>query len=293
MSLTCQFCNKIFNTKSNLSRHQKTTKSCIKIQKSLNSDDKNEIIEITYDCSICDKKFTSKQILLSHNHSCPGIKIKEKYDNKNKITEEKYKKLLQEKDKLIFELESRNRELEEQMKIIRLEVEKEMYKERTEKLENTVEEMAKQPKQVTNNQNKIIITSSLDLSRESISETLENSFCNNYLIQGQKGVAKFAYENMLKDKDGRLIYVCTDPSRQIFQYKNDEGKYEKDVRATRLTQALLDADLKMTSHKVAWDTMKDGNNEVFMAYTTHFQNIQEMEQDNSQFSKELCCLTTK
>jgi hypothetical protein len=168
-----------------------------------------------------------------------------------------------------------------------------MYKERTEKLENTVEEMAKQPKQVTNNQNKIIITSSLDLSRETIAETLENNFCDNYLVQGQKGVAKFAYDNMLKDKDGRLIYICTDPSRQIFQYKNGEGKIEKDVRATRLTQALLDADLKMASHKVAWDTMKDGNNEVFMAYTTHFQNIQGMEQDNSQFSKELCCLTTK
>ena len=285
MSFVCKYCNKEFSLQGNLLKHQKTTKYCIKIQKEQGDEDINiNINNNIFSCEYCNKEFTTKNNIIRHHKNCI-----EKYKKLLEISENNNSK----KDKLIFELESRNRELEEQMKIIRLEVEKEMYKERTEKLENTVEEMAKQPKQVTNNQNKIIITSSLDLSRESISETLENSFCNNYLIQGQKGVAKFAYENMLKDKDGRLIYVCTDPSRQIFQYKNDEGKYEKDVRATRLTQALLDADLKMTSHKVAWDTMKDGNNEVFMAYTTHFQNIQEMEQDNSQFSKELCCLTTK
>jgi hypothetical protein len=276
MSFNCKFCKKLFTTTALLSRHQKSTKYCIKIQNKLKGIIPKES-DKDFKCEFCLKNFSSKQNLESHReNNCM----------------EKYKKLLTEKDKKILDLEKRNKELEEQVKLIRLEVEKEMYKERTKKLENTVEEMAKQPKHITNNQNKIIITSPLNLSRDSITEALEN-FSDNHLVQGQRGVAKFAYDNMLKDKDGKLIYICTDPSRQIFQFKNDEGKIEKDVRATRLTKALIEADIKQTSHKIAWDNMKDGDNEIFMTYTNHYQEIQEMEQDNSQFSKELCCLTSK
>ena len=282
MSFICKYCDKEFTLQGNLLKHQKTTKYCIKIQK-----ERSESVEDTdiksFNCEYCKKNFTTKNNLSRHYKSCI-----EKYKKLLSLSETK----LNEKDQHILNLEQKNRELEEQLKIVRLEVENEMYKERTEKLESTVEEMAKQPKHVTNNQNKIIIAAPLDLSRDSITEALQN-FSDNHLVQGQKGVAKFAYDNMLKDKDGKLIYICTDPSRQIFQYKNDQGKIEKDVRATRLTQALLEADIKQTSHKIAWDNMKDGDNEIFMTYTNHYQDIQELEQDNSKFSKELCCLTTK
>tara|TARA_B110000114_G_scaffold171508_1_gene197388 strand:- start:438 stop:1283 length:846 start_codon:yes stop_codon:yes gene_type:complete len=281
MSFVCKYCEKEFTLQGNLLKHQKTTKYCIKIQKekceSINNDIKS------FNCEYCKKEFTTNNNLTRHYKSCV-----EKYKQLLLLSETK----LTEKDKKILNLEKKTKELEEKIKLIRLEVEKEMYKERTKKLENTVEEMAKQPKHITNNQNKIIITSPLNLSRDSITEALEN-FSDNHLVQGQRGVAKFAYDNMLKDKDGKLIYICTDPSRQIFQFKNDEGKIEKDVRATRLTKALIEADIKQTSHKIAWDNMKDGDNEIFMTYTNHYQEIQEMEQDNSQFSKELCCLTSK
>tara|TARA_B110000261_G_scaffold75001_1_gene86895 strand:+ start:132 stop:998 length:867 start_codon:yes stop_codon:yes gene_type:complete len=288
MSFNCEFCKKVFKSKSNLTRHKRTTKSCIVIQKSLSKND--NIVEITYDCSICFKKFTSKQILLLHIQTCPGLLIKENYENKiNKLILEYENKIKEIIDKTNLDSININ-DLEKN--IIRLESELKVYKEHGNKSYSTIEEMAKQPKQVTNNQNKIIITSPLNLSRDSITEALEN-FSDNHLVQGQRGVAKFAYDNMLKDKDGKLIYICTDPSRQIFQFKNDEGKIEKDVRATRLTKALIEADIKQTSHKIAWDNMKDGDNEIFMTYTNHYQEIQEMEQDNSQFSKELCCLTSK
>ena len=95
----------------------------------------------------------------------------------------------------------------------------------------------------------------------------------------------------LKDDQGKLKYICTDPSRQIFQYKSDDGKIQKDVRATKLTKAILDGEIKQTSHKIAWDNMKDGDNDIFMSYTNHYQDIQDMEQDNSEFSKELSSLT--
>ena len=94
MSLTCKFCKKIFNTKSNLYRHQKTTKSCLVIQEKENY---TNISIITYDCNICEKKFTSKQILNSHMTSCPVLPLKIKYD-----------KIIESKDNLIKSLQSEN-----------------------------------------------------------------------------------------------------------------------------------------------------------------------------------------
>ena len=65
---------------------------------------------------------------------------------------------------------------------------------------------------------------------------------------------------------------------------------KKDVKATKLTKAILDGDIKRTSHKIAWDKMEDAGDEAFMAYTDHYQEIQALETDNSQFSKELSTL---
>lgn len=48
----------------------------------------------------------------------------------------------------------------------------------------------------------------------------------------------------MKDEEGKLKYICTDPSRQVFQYKNEDGKIQKDVRVTKLTKALFDTELK-------------------------------------------------
>ena len=157
---------------------------------------------------------------------------------------------------------------------------------------STVEAIAKQPRvqQNTNNNQKILITSPMDLSQEKMKDMIENNFSASYMIQGQKGVAKFAYDTMLKDEEGRLKYICTDPSRQIFQYKNGEGEIQKDVKAKKLTKALLDGDMKSASHKIASDKMIDGDADDFLDYSNHFLDIRELEDDNSEFSKELSTL---
>jgi hypothetical protein len=98
MPFNCQFCKKVFQNKSNLSRHQKTTKSCLKIQEKKKYKD---ISVITYDCDICQKKFTSKQILNSHKKSCPGLPIKKHYEI-----------LLNDKEKLLLCKESQIKRLE-------------------------------------------------------------------------------------------------------------------------------------------------------------------------------------
>lgn len=100
MSLMCEYCNKNFNSKSNLTRHQKTTKSCIKIQKEKFNENTN-IIKISYSCCFCEKKFTTNQTLKSHTTNCPVKVYKDKFEKYyNTILLEK-NELLSEKDKII------------------------------------------------------------------------------------------------------------------------------------------------------------------------------------------------
>jgi hypothetical protein len=265
-------------------KHQRTAKYCLEIQENILGKNSDKIETRTFDCDFCTKKFSQKSHLARHIPLCIA---KYKYE----IEEFKINMLSLKEE--IERLKLENEDLRDELKTIAYETELRILREQNERSTSTVEEIAKQPKIQNNTNNKIMIMTPLDLSKESIKNAIENSFSHEHLTLGQKGVAQFAYNNILKDEQGKLMYVCTDPSRQIFQYKSNDGKIQKDVRATKLTKAILDSEIKQTSHKIAWDNMKDGDNEIFMQYTNFYQDIQGLEVDNSDFRKELSSLTVK
>jgi hypothetical protein len=83
----------------------------------------------------------------------------------------------------------------------------------------------------------------------------------NYISDGQKGVEQFACDNLLKDENGNMNYICSDPSRHIFKFQNSEGNIEKDVKAIKLTNMLIEAGITHKTLSVApslW-TEEDGN----------------------------------
>jgi hypothetical protein len=291
MSNTCKFCKKSFTSLGNMVKHQKTTKYCIKIQKKFSKEE--QIERVLFSCKYCNKAFTSKFHLNNHLELCYDT-YKHLIENIRKECSKEINELNQqliEKDIKLEKLEYDNQKLKEEVLMIEIKTEKRMLEKETQELKNTVNEIAKQPRVTTTTHNKIVITTPVDLSQPTVQLAIENSFSDEYLIQGQKGVARFAVDNILKDEQGKLKYICTDAARQIFQYKNKDGSMQKDVRATKLTKAILDGELKQTSHKIAWDKMDGAGDDAFMSYTTHYQNIQGMEKDNSEFSKELSCLT--
>ena len=55
--MNCEFCKKIFSTKSSLNNHKKTAKYCLQIQ--------NKEINI-FSCKYCSKNFTTKHIFSKH-----------------------------------------------------------------------------------------------------------------------------------------------------------------------------------------------------------------------------------
>jgi hypothetical protein len=270
--MECEFCNKIFKTKSSLNKHKNTTKYCLSIQK-------NNLNLMEYIC-ICEKTFTNKDNFQQHQNIC---KIKT-YEDKIKTYEDKInilEKNIVEKNLIISNLEGKMFTYQNNQEVII--------------------DIAKQPKNTntnnTNNTNKILnLTSSLDFDDiEKVKNIIEN-YNIDYILDGQKGFAKFAVDNLLKDENGNLKYVCTDPSRQIFKYKNNEGLLKKDIEAKKLTNYLVDGGISQKATEISnqWIINEDGkvDKQKFETILQKNDEIMEFTNNNSIFKKELVAFTT-
>lgn len=59
-----------------------------------------------------------------------------------------------------------------------------------------------------------------------------------YFWKGQRGVAQFALDHIVKTEDGKMIMVCTDPSRKRFRFMNADKKVIEDIDARNFTQTI-------------------------------------------------------
>ena len=149
-------------------------------------------------CNFCDKEFSSKSNLKTHLKQicCADLyKINQLFGKQKDL----------EKD--IIECKRENMILSSVNTIL-------------EGDHQCLKDIANQPKIITNNTtntmtNKILnVVSPLDLNDyDYIKQTIDNNYKLDYIFSGQKGLAHFALENILKDDKGNLKYICTDPSR--------------------------------------------------------------------------------
>lgn len=91
-------------------------------------------------CKFCNKQFTTINYLNKHLDKYCIEKYKILLEMKDKEYEEKFEL----KTKQLCSANNRIQELENQIKIVHLEVKNKMLKEQNKRLENTVEEIAKQ-----------------------------------------------------------------------------------------------------------------------------------------------------
>jgi len=210
--MKCNFCNKDFKSTSSLNYHQKTAKYCLEIQ--------GKDIAQEYLCNHCEKIFSTKQNLSFHIDICKESKEQEKKMNKD-VEIEKYKILLSERDNTIKSLE------------------KQIYE-----LNQTIADIAKQPKNTTNNTNIKTQNNTSNINNILTDYKTYEEYTNNerilslakdnieeYFWKGQRGVAEFVYDRIAKTENGQMIICCTDPSRNRFKYKNESNGISEDIDA--------------------------------------------------------------
>ena len=264
----CEYCNNVFKTLKIMIQHQKTAKFCLIKQK-------KQII-----CESCNNICFSQTDFENHQNNC------------------------------ITFLKSKIRELNDENKdIIYYQNETEFYKKQIIEKDNQIKHLQDQIVSITktaiskptttnntNINNKIMNMSVLNLDNENIKSIINDKYNLDVISEGQKGVAKFAANFLLKDSDGNLNYVCTDPSRKIFKYKNNDGDLEKDVNAQRLTNILTDNGIFNATSQITKDhwTNEDGSidNGKFSTLFCKTAEINLLKEDNTIFKNELVSQTT-
>jgi hypothetical protein len=306
----CQFCDKTFSTKYTLSNHLKTSKSCLKIQEKSNEN---------YKCNYCQKILSTQLRLNTHLNICKSKLIKEKEEKNEKKDEiSKYKSIItknqREHKKVLIQKDNEYKDLldkkEKEYKDLLIKREQEIniisqqnkdLKEQLEKANNTIAEIAKQPKTISNNDNRIKTQNNIqqtfdinDVKR--ISNILENHLTPNVLAGGQKGLAEMLKKHLLQNEKGEPIYECTDVSRQKFEFINKYGYVESDPKAAKLITSLNNANIFDVAHstgKKLWETEEGVNHDAQHVHMPKVTEVLDIKDDSTKFRSHLASITAK
>lgn len=205
--IICDFCKKSFYTKSNLVKHQKTAKYCLKIQ--------GKDTAGLFNCKYCNKKYNQKIDLQRHILVCKQRMINNATLEKEQIIQSLYDKL-KEKEEIIKKHEEHIKTLED-------------------KLENIAMKAVGKPTHMHLNNQRITntINNLTPITEEHLKSQVQY-LTEEHVKEGAYGIAKYALEYPLKNK-----IVCSDFSRRIVKYKDKDGNIVLDPEMSKLMQQLF------------------------------------------------------
>jgi hypothetical protein len=240
-------------------------------------------------CDFCNKNISTKGNLERHVKIC-----KEKFELKKNIKKNKSKEIIKENEEL-------------KIKIITLETEIKLLKEykqeiKTDKEEQfkTISDIAKQPKNNNNNNNILNYKNKLsvpfDLGDSDTIKQIQTKLCDTieykHLLDGQKSVAKFVHTYILVNDEGKNEkYVCSDPSRGTFRFKDKDGTVVLDIKAVKLSKIVYKT-IRDRVLQIKYDFNRDSNDAFDINYLNkNIDLIMELMNDNTEFRHEMINLS--
>lgn len=79
----------------------------------------------------------------------------------------------------------------------------------------------------------------LDLSKERVDNIIDKLTIDDTCDKA-RGICRFLRENLLQDVYKRLVYICTDPSRRMFRYKDLDDEIRRDKRCENLFDKIFE-----------------------------------------------------
>ena len=272
--MNCEYCNNTFSSKTNLQKHQKYTKYCLKLQ----GKEKHK-----FKCSGCGKNYTSAQNLELHERKCEQLHSKNqeqkheekinRYKTKLKDVENIYKQKLKDmeddfKKKLLFQAERYRNRIDSmydshQNELKRLKEQEDKNSEQIKDLQNKLENIALKSvskSTTTNNNNKTqIINNYIQNLKPLTKEHLDE--CSKFLTlehikKGASGYAEYALNHPFKD-----TILCVDYSRHKIKMKNKNGEVISDPEMS-------------TSSKMFFGSIFSRNKELLQEYSKEKKDVE-------------------
>lgn len=113
-----------------------------------------------------------------------------------------------------------------------------------------------------------------------------------YFWDGQKGLANFCVDHIIRTRDGKMILCCTDPTRKRFKYLDADGDMREDIEARLFTEK-MSVPISIVCEEVyekirteIHDTMKRDIADSKFLELLNFKN----NSNNTEYRQELCTL---
>ena len=245
----CEHCNNKFNNNGALNKHKRIAKYCLIKQGKIEDEskkkqeerekmerekkiEKERMREQKFRCEYCKIKFTTRINLCGHLDICLV----------------KYKKIIEEKEKIIEENKIEKEKIIEEYKLEIINI-KNKWRVKKEKLRKAGSRIKMGNNNTINNINQTvkIVLQSIDLSEENIKK-----ICSYYgredFLRGSIGAARFIQKNIMSTKGGDPTAVCTDIARKMF-YVNINGKQIKDP-SLHIFYSKIDSYMKKEYYRV-------------------------------------------
>lgn len=241
--IQCEFCSSKLKSDINLKLHLTNSKKCLKIR-GLN-------LKTKFVCKGCKKNFMNNVNLAIHNDSCKEYSMLQKSEEMNKLLD-----VIKNKDIIIDELYKKINEYKEtELNFIKLTVKYDSLKEEHEKTINKLEMKISQcdsfiqtiaregSNKVTTTINNIrnqLSTKYIlnNLEPKKIEETMREHYKESDFFGGQKRLANFFFEKVIKTPDDKMLICCTDTSRKKFKILDLSGNMKEDIEARILCDKL-------------------------------------------------------
>ena len=251
MNIICEHCQSTLSSKYVLKNHLSTNKACLAIR--------NAEPEKTFKCKACTYVTTNNQKIMIHQETCKMYKVLS--------VKEDYQQELNKKDSIIVTLQESLKEkdciINEYLQLkVRHEELKIRYDELSKQHEKTIEKLelkisqcdsfiqtlaregSNKPTTTTNNtinniRNHLSSTYTIDkLEPKTVEEIFREHYTEFDYYSGQKGLANFFLERVIKTPDGKMMICCTDTSRKKFKILDMKGNLKEDIEARVLCEKL-------------------------------------------------------
>jgi len=260
--MECEHCETVLKSEYNLRVHQTTAGYCLKIQGINNANDEE------LKCGKCSKILSTKTNLTKHEKIC----------QKNIGSKKDMADIIQEKDIEIRILKQ---------KVENTERERDLWKDQHEKLTQTLASRSTTTKNTMINNNTLNL-SVFNKTAEQIKDIVNEKYNREYLLEGQKGVARFTYSHIIKPEEGQPpMYLITDKSRGNAKYKVSETEVVTDNSMIGLSKKIYPS----VKQKAVEISLREENPFDGGPFNRGMNELVEMSQDNSVFRNELMKLS--